>query len=238
MPALMTAFKANKLVPGLLFAFAAIASGQVVPKDYVVPTTTLSPNRRFGVLVPIAYTGQPDREWGDGPDTLIDMKSGRRIAELQGDTGYDHALNFLEVRPSRWSSDGSLLLWEVAGKWCPSALDLVKVSKWRADWQINLLQMAQQAILAYTKQAAPKQYAVCKKASVVDGVVYPDGFTIDVTVAGPVKLPLHVQSTLTADPKLIESAPNLDSELEGVVVETGKFIVTEFHIERGASSQH
>jgi len=74
---------------------------------------------------------------------------------IEAETGKAGFMNHGGIQPSRWSADGSLLLWEVAGKWSPRALVLLKIEDGKVKWQRNLLKTARQEILARTRKAAP-----------------------------------------------------------------------------------
>jgi hypothetical protein len=158
------------------------------------------------------------------------------LGVIQGNTGWSK-MNHGGALPARWSRDGSLLLWEVDGKWSPRAMVLVKIEKGQVLWQCNVLQAAQQALLVRTKEAEPKKYAAAKKANEGNGSAYPEGFTIDVEALDPVALPMRVRAALTSNPKGIEDHPNLDSHLEGVVDAEGKFKVTNFKLGPGESKR-
>src|SRR5205085_2955922 len=132
------------------------------------------------------------------------------------------------VLPCQWSKDGSLLLWEVYGKWFSQSLVLLKFNNGVLEWQTDILAAAQSEMLARAKRAAPKQYAVARAANAGNGSAYPEGFTIAVAALGPVSLPLRIQAALTSDPKQIESFPRLGSQLTGLVDDHGKFEVTAF----------
>jgi hypothetical protein len=84
-----------------------------------------------------------------------------------------------------------------------------------------------------------RTYITAKKANSGNGRAFSDGFTIDVTTDGEdtktVSLPLIVHADLTANPKGIENFPNLDSYLDAVVTEDGRFVVKDFHL--GARKQ-
>jgi hypothetical protein len=166
-------------------------------------------------------------------NNLVDFQTHRVLAVIRANTGWDHA-NFNRVLPSRWSTDGSLLLWKVDGKWSPTALVLLKIENGEVRWQLDLLKTAQHAVLLRTRKAAPEQYGICKKHNAGDGSAFPEGFTVDVTTDGEdtntVSLPLGVHADLTANPKQIEGDPNLDSHLDGVVTPDGNFVVKDFHL--------
>src|SRR6266513_932072 len=109
-------------------------------------------------------------------------------------------------QPPRCTADSSFLLWEVAGKWSPLALVLLKIEDGKVKWQRNLLKMAQQAILARTRKFLPKDFAA---------------FTaIDVKVTGkedaPLSLPLAVHAEFDTNPKAIVPPPSVyvHSEME------------------------
>lgn len=202
--------------------------------EYVLRPSTFSPRKRYGVELPIAYfEGSADRD--DRKNRVVEMGSGRVVSVLQSDPGYDRRLNWHETQPPRWSSDESILLWRVEGKWAPDALAVLKLKDGREEWQLNLLKTAQQAILSRTRKAALERYVATKKAHTGWGSAYRDGFTVDVTAGDEgektVSLPLSVQVDLTADPKhMIESPKVLESWLDGVVTKDGKFVVKHFQL--------
>lgn len=142
-------------------------------------------------------------------------------------------MNHGGVLPCRWSPDGSLLLWEVEGKWFPDALVLLKFNNGTLEWQTNILAAAQKESLSRTKNAAPEKYAEAKKANAGNGSAYPEGFTIDVVAMNPIALPLCVWAALTSDPKEIEDFPQLESALQAVVDDRGQFVVTHFYVGSG-----
>src|SRR5262249_6024584 len=171
----MTGRTANYLIFVLCFAGGLAvstdeAAAQIVPTGYTIPDITLSPDHRYGVTVPGLDTPNPH-------NSLIEVKTGRVLAEIQTDTGYEPA-NHMELLPSRWTKDNSFLLWEVDGKWSDTALVL------KVEWQRNLLEIGQQAILARTKQAALGKHRAAKEQNKGNGSAYPDGFTVDVAVEG------------------------------------------------------
>jgi len=224
-----------QLRPVIVFClFAALgtpngtAAGQTVPAGYKILDITLSPDHRYGVAVPGLDTPNPQ-------NSLLEVETGRVLAVIQADVGYESA-NHNSVLPSRWAKDDSLLLWQVDGKWCDTALVLLKLQNGAVAWQLNLLNAGQQAILARTKQARPKRYLAAKEWNRGSGSAYPDGFTVDVVAEGneneAPSLPLKIRVYLTSNPKSIEGpeAVNLDSRLDAVVDEDGKFHITNFHL--------
>jgi hypothetical protein len=215
----------------------AIAAG--VDSDYITPTSTFSPDHRYGVTIPVFHI-EAAQEPDDRMNKVVELGTGNLVAVLHADPpGYDRALNHHEAPVARWSSDSSVLLWEIGGKWCPDALILLKVEQNRASWQLDLLKTAQQAVLSRTRGAKPQQYKICKDDNAGSGSAFPDGFTIDITTdtqyAKKVSLPLAVHADLTANPKQIEGKPNLDSHLDAIVTKDGRFIVKDFQL--GARKQ-
>jgi hypothetical protein len=212
-------------------AFLAVAAG--INSDYITPEFTFSPGPRYGVMVPVWHdegTQEPD----DRKNKVVDLRTQKIVAIIHANPGYDRALNFHETAPPRWSHDSSLLLWKVDGKWNPDALVLLKIEQNRAKWEIDLLNTAQQAVLSRTREAAPGQYAICKKANAGSGRAFPDGLTFDVTTDGKntktVSLPIGVHAYLSSNPKQLENFPNLESSLDAVVTPDGKFVVKQFHL--------
>jgi hypothetical protein len=219
----------------VLFSTIGYIHGKDSSTEFIIPPSTLSPDHRYGVMVPVFHIDQA-AETDDRKNKVVELQTEHVVAVIQADPGYDRPLNFHEVGPSRWSPDGSILLWKVNGKWNPDALVLLKIQKNSAKWQLDLLKTAQQAVLASTRKAAPEKYLAAKKANAGNGSAFPDGFTIDVTTDGEdsktVSLPLTVHADLTANPKEIENFPNLDSHLDAVVTEDGAFVIKSFQLGR------
>ena len=225
--------------PSLLLTIVVTANIAVVapvksgpPPGFIIPKSTLSPEKEFGILVP----EQKSFDAGE-KNKLVKTSTGDVIAVIVGEPGMEN-MNNGGVAPTRWSSDSSLLLWRVDGKWFPRALVLIKLNGDKVEWQLDLLKTAQQEILAQASKEAPKQYAAAKKQNAGNGSAYPDGFTIDVTMDGedetPVTLPLLVHVTLTSNPKAIEDYPEdaqLEANLEGEVGADGKFKVLKFDLQ-------
>jgi hypothetical protein len=213
------------------------AGAETVPAGYKILDITLSPDHRYGVTVPDLDTPNPQ-------NSLVEVATGRVLAVIEADTGYE-AANHNSVLPSRWAKDDSLLLWEVDGKWCDVALVLLKLQDGAVAWQLDLLKAGQQAILPLTKRAKPKRYLAAQEQNRGSGSAYPDGFTVDVVAEGGGKdeaengakhaalsLPLKVHVYLTSNPKSIEGREdsNLESRLDAVVDKDGKLRVTNFHL--------
>jgi hypothetical protein len=220
----------SRLAPRLIVVTIGLtvsAAAQNIPKGYVVPNCTLSPDGRFGVTVPIL----DDHEQIANPkNRVIELKTGKVIAVIEAKfTGWNRQ-NHGGVLPCRWSPDGSLLLWEVDGKWFSDALVLLKFKNGAIEWQSDILRAAQTEMLIRTKHAAPKHYMLAKMANVGNGSAYPEGFTIAVAVVDPISLPLNVHAALTSNPKQIEGSPQLGAELTGFVDGRGNLNVTEFRL--------
>jgi hypothetical protein len=230
----------NKRIVPLLFAASACAFGQGLPKGFTIPEDTLSPDRHFGVTVP-DIIDSPD----DARNSLVDAQTGRVLAVIRaGNVGYNR-MNHGGVLPSRWASDGSVLVWQVDGKWSDEALVVVKLEAGKVAWQTNVLKLAEQAILDRTKQAAPKKYAKVRKTNVGMGTMgpgqiggvddprsaYPEGFSIQVEVVGPITFPLHVTAELTSGAKPgVPMFRYLQSHLTGVLNANGKLTITSFDL--------
>jgi len=203
---------------------------QIAPKGYIIPEKTISPDGHYGVTVPKLY--ENEEQYGKAKNSLIDLRTGRIVADLQTKFTGTSRQNHGGVLPACWSEDGSLLLWEVAGKWTPDALTLVKIEKGHVVWQIDILKAAEEEILKATKKAKPEAYAVAKKENEGNGSAYPEGFTVDVkTEDTALELPLWVSVILTSNPKGIERKSTLESYLLGTVDEKGKFAVKDFQLE-------
>ena len=212
----------------LLSGCASVRSGKTAGK-VLIPAETLSPDGRYGVTVPVFDCDNPDKET-EPCNTLIEVRTKRVLTVINGETGFNRTLNFHSIPVASWSSDSSLLLWEVDGKWYPLTLMLLKVEKGEVQWQRDLMTIARQAILPRTREASPKKYAAAKKGWVGKDFDYWEGFTIAAVVLEPISFPLHIRAALTTNPKGIEGNMTLESHLDGVIDEQGKFTVTDFKL--------
>jgi hypothetical protein len=212
-------------------AFVLNLQADGIPKGFVVPECTISPDGRYGVTVPLI---DQDERLGDPKNSVIDLTTGKVITVIKSQfTGWNRQ-NHGGVLPCQWSRDGSLLLWEVEGKWFSQALVLLKFKNGVLEWQRDILGSAQAEMLARTKSAAPEQYAKAKAANAGNGAAYPEGFSIAVAAVGQVSLPLRIQAALTSDPKQIGGFPRLGSQLTGLVDTHGEFKVTDFELRDNA----
>jgi len=197
-----------------------LITGKQFPDGFGVVPSSLSPDKRFGVLAPADFDHYDETKH---QNKLVEVNTGRTLAVIDAEPGKAGFMNHGGIQPSRWSADSSLLLWEVAGKWSPRALVLLKIEGGKVKWQRNLLKMAQQAILTRTRKFLPKDFAA---------------FTaIDVHVNGkedaPLSLPLAVHAEFDSNPKAIEPPPRvyIHSEMEATIDSDAKLIVKKFRKE-------
>lgn len=245
---LAAVFRLRTLACLLLFAVPGGVVGQTLPKGVTLPASTLSPDGRYGVTVPSLSDYPDDGKFADNDEPhnqLVDASTGQTLATIHAETGWDR-MDRGRVLPARWSPDGALLLWEVEGRWSPTALVLLKVQANKVQWELDVLDAMQKAILTRTREAAPRKYAAAMRRNKGNGSAFPDGFTVNVRAAGdkerggdgddvrgkPISLPLRVHAELTSDPKQMGGPKNtrLDSELDGVINQEGKLRVSHFHV--------
>ena len=197
-----------------------LITGKQFPDGFGVAPSSLSPDKRYGVLAAADFDHYDETKH---QNKLVEVNTGRTLAVIDAETGKAGFMNHGGIQPSRWSADSSLLLWEVAGKWSPLALVLLKIEDGKVKWQRDLLKMAQQAILTRTRKFLPKDFAA---------------FTaIDVHVNGkedaPLSLPLAVHAEFDSNPKAMEPPPSVHvhSEMQATVDSDGKLIVQKFRKE-------
>ena len=197
-----------------------LITGKQFPDGFGVVRSSLSPDKRYGVLAPADFDHYDETKH---QNKFVEVDTGRTLAVIDAETGKAGFMNHGGIQPSRWSADGSLLLWEVAGKWSPRSLVLLKIEGGKVKWQRDLLKIAQQAILTRTRKFLPKHFAA---------------FTaVDVAVAGkedaPLSLPLAVHAEFDSNPKAVEPPPSVyvRSEMEATMDSDGKLIVKKFRKE-------
>ncbi|MGI9088938.1 MAG: hypothetical protein ACR2HH_14550 [Chthoniobacterales bacterium] len=198
---------------------AAVAGVLKLPQGSIVVPSSISPDHHYGVTAFDTTTGNPLPPEIDY-NRIADLRAGRLLGPIKSSAVTTHGG---DIFPARWSSDESLLVWEVDGKWSPRVLVLIQIRGSTILSQVDILTVAQQAILARTRKAAPERFAAAKAANRGSGSAYPEGFTIDVEAFDPVSFPLRVRAILTSNPKDLEGFPNLRSYLDGVVDSQGAF---------------
>ena len=222
------------IIAGLALACLAQAKAQPgwLPPHFSIPSDTISPDGRYGVMMPDAET--------DGPNRLIDMRTGRLVVDLAGVPGWreeDHSMRWGEME-ARWSADGTALCWIHPDKWFPESYVVLKLENGRLAWQVELMKAADREILARTEAAAPLNFAIAKSDNAEDGSAYPEGFTIDVSEPGEkFSLPLECSVTLTSDPKEDDPVENgVQGSLRMTVGTDGSLTYSEFKVKSGRLS--
>ena len=177
---------------------------RLLASGFSVPNFTLSPDRRYGVTLPdLNHYIWPTRNDFIPQNSLVEVASGKVLSPITAFPAYVNGrsarMNRGGADAVRWSNDNSLLLWEVEGRWSPSALVLIKLKDNSAAWQMDLLALAQQTILQRTRSEAPILYNSVKaraenatrsappQSSDSYGVAssaYPDGFVVNVRTEG------------------------------------------------------
>lgn len=197
---------------------------------YIVQEETWSPDGKLGVTKPVSEFSEAIK---DPKNRLVEVKTGRVIADLEGDTAWNRMNHGSTV--TQWSADGSLLHWWVEGKWSAMAQVIVKLTDTKVVWQKDLVPICWKTILQKTQAADPKGYAREKEQNKGSGSAYPEGFTVDVRVDDdqvPLKLPLKVRVDLTSDPKDLHGSNKIDAWLDAVLSEDGKLTFGTFKRER------
>jgi hypothetical protein len=238
----------NRITCIAFFYSMSIALGDTgrtgIPPGNIVPPSSISPNREYGVSV-FDDTENPIPEGDIDDNKVINLRTGHAIGVIHAWSAMMN-MNRGGILPARWSDDSSLLLWEVEGRWSPWALVLLKVKEQKIEWQIDLLKTVQQAIVSRTRRAAPRRYAAAKKWNKGSGEAFPDGFNVNVRAEGDkerggpkedvrgksISLPFKVHAELTSNPKELDTANDvqLDSQLDGIVRGRGIFTVTRFRV--------
>jgi len=217
---------------------------------YVVPASSVSPDHRYGIAMYDNTGGNGEPKDDQGPNQIIELKTGRVVGDIVGEAAWVR-MPHGEYIPPKWSEDSTSVVWTVDGKWFPDGVTLVKLARGKIAWQRNVLKAGQEAILSRTRRAAPEQYRLKKAENAGNGSAYPEGFSVEVTVAqesrsllgeedpSPAKpekfvsFPLAVHVSLTSDPKEVAGRSfNLESTLEAVVDADGHFKVEDFRLLR------
>ena len=217
-----------------LLAFDAGAHPTWLPAHFTVPTRTISPDDRYGVMMPDA--------WDGGASKLVELKTGRVVATLVGGQGWErenHSMRWGQMEAT-WSADSSTLCWVYPGKWFPESLVVLKLHGKTLAWQKDLMKPAQAEILARTEEAAPDNFAAAKLENAGDGSAYPEGFSVDVsTSTHGLSLPLTCEVSLTSNSKGSDEEPDENGVLAWLVMTVspdGSIGYSKFRVKPGALS--
>ena len=238
-----------KLLPALGIAMIlGAALGNIAHAQasaFSIPANTVSPDGRYGVLVPDAMlikTDAPTVNGEDFPqDKLVEVKTGKVLAVIPS---RPRALNDVSDQNSPypyWSADSTLMVWLVEGKWSSAALSIYKLEGGRVKWHCNVLESARLAMLNRTMQTGHADFTPIPGLDHPGDEAYPNGFSIDVYIKGnaglatpfgplPITFPLAIHADLTSDAKGINATPPVKADLDGVVDASGKFTVTRYHL--------
>jgi hypothetical protein len=226
------------------YGAAGLISAQGIPSGYTLPPDTISSDHHYGVLIP-----HFDRN-NDLPknNKVMDLVTSRVVAEITADPesltdkdigcdnpiGWDHELNHHENGVAEWSSDSSLLLWSVEGKWGYDGLMLLKFSRGKLIWKRDILAASHKAIIVRMRKAAPSKFQRGSIANEDDGCWYPRGYAVDERrTTGPLTLPMTFSVGATSNVKQIPDFPTLEAHMKAVVDRKGAFAIKSFDLGRG-----
>jgi hypothetical protein len=214
--------------PPLPAGQAAVADSVAHPKWYL--HDEISPDGRFAITV-------PKREFLENSTSrnqLIELKTGRVVANLEGDVAYDHSNH--GSYQGKWSTDGELLCWEIGGKWAQMSLVFVQLNHGMLKWQKDYTPDCVNEILRRLKAASPAAYQREKEWNKGNGSAYPEGFTVDVVLnrscRGDVSLPCKLDIDLTSDPKHLHGTHRIDAWMDATIDKAGKLTFGEFQPKR------
>jgi len=213
----------------MIFAWTGSIFGQGVPAGYTIPTTTFSPDHRYGVTVPKMENYETIK---DPKNEIVEVATGHVVGAIQGNAAFDR-MNHEDIVPSCWSADDSMLVWLVDGKWGFNTEILIKLENGKIKWQVDVLKLLQQEILKRTREAVPEKYAAVKATSGGYGSWYKDGFAIDCVLnaqCDALVFPLLAHVFLTSNTKSLEGVTNVDSRMTAKVRQDGTIKVDDFHL--------
>jgi hypothetical protein len=225
----------------IFFAWTGSAAlAQKLPDGYIVADNSVSPDGRYGIIVPKSAEEDTIK---NPQNAVIDLRTGHLIGAIMLDPDYvafDH-INNGEIDPTQWSADDAVLLWTVDGKWGFETEMLVKLDGKKITGEINVLNLLEKEMLKRTQAASPKDYAAVKATSADYGSWYKDGFAIDCGLAnaGPdLKFPLLYHCFLTSNTKGLEGVTNLDSRMTAEVSADGTIKVDDFHLGKDPAARN
>jgi len=198
-----------------------------------IPEKTMSPDRRYGIIVPREVETDNTR---DG-NQLVDLTTNKVLARIDASTYWEGTqlhMNHAVLNP-QWSQDGTVLAWIIEGKWSPRAFTLLKIADGNVKWQLDVIPAVQQEILSKTRAAAAENYEAAKKWNAGNGSAFPDGFVVAIqTPKDRFSLPLQCRVALDSNPKRIPTAPtDLRASMNVTIRDDRTIAFTDFAIDPG-----
>jgi hypothetical protein len=138
----------NAWIVAVCFCGINTASAQI-PRGFELPTATVSPNGKYGVLIPDRETFDPAK-W---QNLLIEIKTNRIVGRLI-------VLSASNLAPAQaysdyataWSPDSVFLTWRSDDKWEPHGVVAAKITNGKIEWQMDIMAVAKKEILARFKK--------------------------------------------------------------------------------------
>jgi sugar lactone lactonase YvrE len=122
-------------------------------KDYLVASSTLSPDKKFAVIYP---TQQPEEGGGVG-NYLISLRPFAVLGKLDTKWPYFKNESHGELT-AEWSDDGSVALVTLDGKWGPHDIFLIEFRGGKLRRMTNVLAKAHDLLLPDYRKAKPERY--------------------------------------------------------------------------------
>lgn len=212
-----------------LIAISSVSMwAQTIPKGYVVPPITMSPDQKFGVTVPML---EMEEQLKTPQNSVIELKTGKVAGVIQTEYVAEDHMNHDTIVQTLWSADDAVLLWQVDGKWGFSTEVLICLEDGKIKWQVDVLKKIEEEILKRTRASDPAKYEEVKTDNAGYGSWYKDGFAVDSVLQGDaLKFPLVFDVYLTSDTKAPSGGAKVDSRMTAEVAKDGSLRVTNFHL--------
>jgi len=200
-----------------LATYSAIAE---IPAGYKLSQATISPNGRYGLLVP--------NDPSAGDTELAVVKTSKILATLTVSEGGYYETESGETS-SVWSRDSSLLVWSPSGKWGPVAVNVLTIHNDQKVSQNKILKILQDEITTRLKATQPTLYKKVQSA-ISKSHAEADGFTVDIHVMPSLDTnSVSFEEGLTSDPNMaLTSDLQLQANLKGDISSNARIRFGEF----------
>jgi hypothetical protein len=122
-------------------------------KDYLVASSTLSPDKKFAVI----YPTRDDAEFPEGKNYVVSLKPFVIVGKLDTKSPYFKNESHGGLSAD-WSDDSSVALVTLDGKWGPNGIFLVEFRDNKLNRTTNILAKTHDLLLPDYRKAKPERY--------------------------------------------------------------------------------
>lgn len=197
-----------------------------LPQGFVLPEETISPDGKYGVIVPDRETFDPKER----QNSLVDVKTQAVIARLDVKSGSPlaHPQSYSGMSVV-WSADSAVLVCTSKGKWEPQGMVAAGVVKGRVRWQVDVLAVIRKEMEARARASHADVFKQVLAGMHQSWPAKKNGLLLVVNVT-PEKTGVEFRAGVTSDATgyQIEGKYKFQAAMEGKIMADGSVVFGKF----------